>query len=377
MVGLSGLLGAVLLVRHGDRLEFFQDPQTYTPTETYLTPLGATQEYQLGTFLRAQYLDPSSPSFIDGVSSDAANVNQIYVRADAGGGGSVILNSVAGLLQGLYPATTESNITLANGTNIVGPLGGYQYIPVHSVEPTLVPTLNSWTSCPAFDAHVASFYSSPSFQEKAQEALHFLDNLIPYVGNRSTNFTNMIYDYINVQYVHNQTFYHEIPPNYPRMAFGYASFHEDGVFTDANLNGIGNVAARTLLPVLFADITNIIDETTDLKVSLTGMSYKPFISLFKALQATMNGAEIFGIVDYAAAVALEIREESCGPVRVNVRFKNGTNDIFHPVKIFGQDNIAVYELIDRLSWSTINTTQEWCQACGQTTSVLSCSSYAT
>jgi hypothetical protein len=41
MVNLSAsLLGVVLLARHGDRLEFFQDPLTYNPVETLLTPLG-------------------------------------------------------------------------------------------------------------------------------------------------------------------------------------------------------------------------------------------------------------------------------------------------------------------------------------------------
>ena len=87
------------------------------------------QEFQLGSFLRSQYLDSSSPSFINGISADVVNINQIDVRADAGGGGSVILNSVYGLLGGLFPPTPDNNIALANGTTITGPFGGYQYIP--------------------------------------------------------------------------------------------------------------------------------------------------------------------------------------------------------------------------------------------------------
>ncbi|TBU36403.1 hypothetical protein BD309DRAFT_742704 [Dichomitus squalens] len=125
----STLLGVVLLARHGDRLEFFQDPLTYNPTQTFLTPLGSVQELQLGSFLRSEYLDSSSPTFIDGISSDVVNINQIDVRADAGGGGSVILNSVYGLLGGLFPPTPDNNITLANGTTVTSPFGGYQYIP--------------------------------------------------------------------------------------------------------------------------------------------------------------------------------------------------------------------------------------------------------
>lgn len=87
------------------------------------------QELQLGSFLRSQYLDPRSPTFLKGISYDVANITQLNVRADGGGEGAVILESVYGLLGGLFPPTTDNNITLANGTTVVSPFGGYQYIP--------------------------------------------------------------------------------------------------------------------------------------------------------------------------------------------------------------------------------------------------------
>ena len=34
------ILGVVLLARHGDRRGFYQDPLTYTPSQTSITPLG-------------------------------------------------------------------------------------------------------------------------------------------------------------------------------------------------------------------------------------------------------------------------------------------------------------------------------------------------
>lgn len=36
----SNVLGVVLLARHGDRLGFYQDPNTYTASATTLTALG-------------------------------------------------------------------------------------------------------------------------------------------------------------------------------------------------------------------------------------------------------------------------------------------------------------------------------------------------
>lgn len=36
----SELLGIVVLARHGDREGFYQDPDTYTASQTSITPLG-------------------------------------------------------------------------------------------------------------------------------------------------------------------------------------------------------------------------------------------------------------------------------------------------------------------------------------------------
>ena len=105
-----------------------------------------SQEYDLGSYLRQTYLNPASSSYIQGIKSDVADINQLYVRADAGGG-NVILDSAYALLQGLYPPTPASNITLADGQLVESPLGGYQYIPVESLEFWQAPSLTSWMDC--------------------------------------------------------------------------------------------------------------------------------------------------------------------------------------------------------------------------------------
>jgi prostatic aicd phosphatase len=79
--------------------------------------------------LRSLYLNASSPSFISAVNSAVVKDAQVQIRADAGGEGGVIFNSAVSLLQGLFPATLDYNTTLANGTTITGPLGGYQTVP--------------------------------------------------------------------------------------------------------------------------------------------------------------------------------------------------------------------------------------------------------
>lgn len=140
----SEILGIVLLTRHGDRRGFYQDPLTYTPFATSITPLGEVinsvydlhrpiadlsvtlqqEEFFLGNYLKYLYLNPRSSLHID--VDQLFNQTQVQARADAGGEGGVIFDSSIALLQGLFPPTYQNKDTLANGTTVVAPLGGRQ-----------------------------------------------------------------------------------------------------------------------------------------------------------------------------------------------------------------------------------------------------------
>ena len=81
--------------------------------------------------IRELYLNPSSPSYVQGIANTSAlfQQNQVAVRADAGGEGGVIYDSAVALTQGLWPPTFRVSTVLANGTNVTSTLSGYQYIP--------------------------------------------------------------------------------------------------------------------------------------------------------------------------------------------------------------------------------------------------------
>jgi len=97
------------------------------------------------------------------MNTTLANVTEILIRADAGGEPGVIFNSAVALLQGLFPPTVDYNITLANGTTVSGPLGGYQTVPselscsllryfshaspVNTVDGNKDVSLEGWVSC--------------------------------------------------------------------------------------------------------------------------------------------------------------------------------------------------------------------------------------
>jgi hypothetical protein len=122
----SQVLGVIVMSRHGDRLGFYQDPTSYTASNTEITPLGNQQSFLLGEYLRSRYFDSSSPNFIQNISQGLVDPDQVLITADGGGEGSVIYDSAMSTIQGLWPPSTDYNETLANGTLVVGPLNGYQ-----------------------------------------------------------------------------------------------------------------------------------------------------------------------------------------------------------------------------------------------------------
>ncbi|KAJ7505571.1 phosphoglycerate mutase-like protein [Mycena galericulata] len=364
------ILGVLILARHGDRQGFYQDPTTYTATTTVITPLGTQQEFQLGQELRSIYLNASSPSFISGVNGTLVNQTQIYVRADAGGELGVIYDSAVALLQGLFPGNSNYTTDLANGTIVEGALGGYQYVPIESVEPTNDVSLEGWTSCGAFDDWTTAFYNSPEFLQKSNESQAFLSQLPPYLDGRPVTLENMwnIYDFMNVQSIHNAAFAKALPPTFLAQALTLASFHEYGVFTSPQLNGIGNIAGRTILPVMLSELQSIANASNPLKLAYQSLAYKPFLSLFNMTGVAQQNPELAGIVNYAAAVALEVREPADGgePV-IRFNFKNGTGQEFVTYNFLGgSGDVPLSTLIDHVEPALINTTAAWCTVCNNT-----------
>ncbi|KAJ7725358.1 histidine phosphatase superfamily [Mycena metata] len=366
----STILGVVVLARHGDRAGFYQDPTTYTATGTVITPLGTDQELQLGQLLRSIYFNESSPSFISGLNTTLVDQNQIHVRADAGGELGVIYDSAVALLQGLFPANKNYTTDLANGTTVTGALGGYQYVPIESVEPTNDVSLEGYTSCAVFNAANTAFYNSTEFAQKRNESAAFLNQLPPFLDGRSVTLENMynIYDFINVQSIHDASFAKALPPTFLPQAFTLASWHEYGVFSSPQLNGIGNIAGRAILPQILAEIASIANASDPLKIGYQSIAYKPFLSLFNMLGAVDQNPALAEIVPYAAAIALEVRQPSGGgePV-IRLNFKNGTGEDFVTYGFLNStEDVPFSTLVNHVNPALINSTAAWCSVCQNT-----------
>ncbi|KAG6900396.1 hypothetical protein C0993_011384 [Termitomyces sp. T159_Od127] len=330
------------------------------------------QEYQLGQQLRQLYLNSSSSSYIDGMNGTFVDNSQFRVRADAGGEGGVILNSAQSLVQGLFPANSDFTTTLANGSTIEAPLNGYQYLPIESVEPTNDISLEGWTSCHTFDESTSTFYNSIEFREKAAEYKGFLDSLPPHLDGRPVDLQNMwnIYDYMNVQSIHNSSFAKALPQSSLPIARYLADWHEYNVFSDPKLDGIGNIAGQAVIPSIIDGFNSILSPTDPVKFVYLAVSYKPFLSLFNMTKAAEASPELAAIVNYAAVLALEVRSqpESGEPV-IHFLFSNGTTGTGTEIgnlkkyPILGStSDVLLSDFISYLQPVGIESINEWCSS---------------
>ncbi|KAJ8515812.1 hypothetical protein ONZ45_g6809 [Pleurotus djamor] len=366
---MSEILGVVVIVRNGDRTAYYQDPESYSGSATETTALGEAESFQLGSLLRSTYFSSSSPNFIKGISSEIVDNNEVKIRVKAGGEGTVVFDSAIALLQGLFPPNPKNKITLANETVVTAPLGGYQYVPVETVEPSNDRSLESWTDCPAFRQHLAEFHSSDAFEAKEKAAGAFFASVKDFVFGRPTTLKNAwnIYDYLNTQLVHNQTFAHRLPPTFIEQARGFADWHENGVFSDPAINGIGNIAGRTILHTIISSLERIAFNGDPLQFLLTETTYQPFISLFHQFDIVDSHPELKAVPNYASALAIELRRGPPPELRdfLRVKFKNGTASDWQVLHVFGHHaDIPVTEFIYRAENAAITSNKEWRQVCG-------------
>jgi len=365
---MTEVLGVIVLARNGDRTAYYQDPKTYEASYTETTALGAAESHQLGSFLRSVYLSSSSPSYIEGMQTDLIDNHEVHVHVKAGGEGTVIFDSAIALLQGLFPPNPLNKIELANETTVIAPLGGYQYVPVETVEPGNDRSLEPWTNCPAFEQHIADFYASEEFRSTSKAAGTFFGAVRDFTFGRPTTLENAwnIYDYVNTELIHNKTYAFRLPPTLIDQARGFADFHENGVFSDQEPGGIGNIAGRTILHSILSSLQRIAFNGDPLQFELIETSYQPFISLFHMTEMVKENPELAGIPNYASALAFELRRGPAPDSRdfLRIKFKNGTYDNFQTYHVFGhKSDIALTEFIYRIENYAITSQRQWAAVC--------------
>lgn len=180
--------GSVVFTLYGDRTPLVLN-EAYT-----LTPLGAQQLYAGGSAFRNRYVTPRTSAFgafsvsteINGISEYQLDNDEVTMESTTE---QYVVASAQAFLQGLYPplslssnntfATSQSS--LANGTNVLGPLYGYQYPQVYtaSVNDENMIWIAGDISCPAYTSARTDYYTSAEYSVLENSTAAFYASLQP------------------------------------------------------------------------------------------------------------------------------------------------------------------------------------------------------
>lgn len=168
-------LAVFILHSSGDRTPLVNAPAN-------LTALGAAQMYQSGQFYHNRYIAADAPVPISGVSNQFAVPEQLDIISP---NEPVLHSSAVAFLQGLYPPTHLAS-TLANGTTVEAPCGGYQYVPVYEQHRPCIANRaarNTWMQskkgCLAADQSKERYLNSWEHKARKKETKPFYNELLP------------------------------------------------------------------------------------------------------------------------------------------------------------------------------------------------------
>lgn len=193
--GSERVLGVYLFHRHGDRTA-----KAWKPVN--LTALGASEVHSSGAFYRQRYVAADAPaaSRVAGLSADAAVLSQLEVTAPKD---AVLESSALVFLQGLYPPAGSGGgaETLANGSRVEAPLGGYQYVPVDAVADAASAAKsedNAWlqggSGCGNAVVSSNGYFTSAGYKQTSDDSKDFYRRLLPVIngtyGPDAANFKN-------------------------------------------------------------------------------------------------------------------------------------------------------------------------------------------
>ncbi|KAK9438883.1 Histidine phosphatase superfamily, clade-2 [Metarhizium brunneum] len=382
------VLGVYIFHRHGDRTA-----KAWAPVN--LTALGAEEVHSSGSFYRKRYVQTDASVRIAGVSSNNPVLSQLSVIAPQD---AVLYNSALTFLQGLYPPTGQSE-TLANGTKVEGPLGGYQYIPINAISNAATANkaenqgwLQGASGCDNGVKSSNAYFTSADYQKTYDESLDLYQSILPVINTTynkdAANFKNgyTIWDYINVAKIHNSSIPSENLINsqtFDRL-FNLASVHEWNLAYNAS-EPVRAIAGSVLAGQILDSLQAIVDGTKGAaRFNAQFGAYGTFMAFFGLAQLPKASQDFYGIVDYASSMTFELfttstaAKPSTDDINVRFLFANGTaaNNELKPFPLFGQDKTS-------LSWSdfrsgmtkfAIADTKHWCTLCGSTSSTCAANS---
>ena len=391
------ILSSVLLVVNGDKT-----PEV-SPTVSTLTPLGAQQMYSLGDQFRTRYL--VSPADTSGIGTQILAVSPYqYTVSDMDILTTVDQFNIASaqaFMQGLYPPLVtasgyveiEGSSLLANMTNVVAPLNGYQYPEIVSVS-TLDPNsiyIEGMDDCPAHDASVSEYFATSQYMNLQQSSQAFYDSLQENIlngvfidGSIGYDDAYAIWDYLNYVQIHNSTAASYVTDDVLAEArdlvdqWAFAMYGDLSALSLTGQAGIRAIAGRAFANrVLRLLYTNIDTSGAYCKLNLMFTTYETMLSFASLAQLSSNGRSQFNSMPNVGSImafelfSLVVEQDGLYPDSSNMyirfMFQNGTDDELSGYPMFGRGNdeivISLNDFVTGMEGIETKDTADWCNAC--------------
>ncbi|RMD43725.1 hypothetical protein DV735_g1462, partial [Chaetothyriales sp. CBS 134920] len=389
-VGAETVLGVYIFSRHGDRTAKATAPAN-------LTDLGYLEVYTSGTYYRNRYIAANASFPIFGMNTDIVAESQITAAAPSD---TVIQNSAAGWLQGLYPPVGSSlgSNTLRNGSVVYSPLNGYQLIALEHVDSGADLENAGWLqgSSTCLNAKLSSnnYFSSDEYIATYNRTYDLYQSLLPMINgsfsSSAATFKNAytIWDLLNVASIHNSSdeFRNSemLTPELYTELKNLAAEHEWGLAYNES-EPIRAVSGMTLAADVLEGLNGTITGKGKNKLNVQFGAYATMLSYFGLAQLPAASTDFYGLPGYATTLTWELVTNatvssgsfpSTDDISVRFLFANGTASPSNPLvefPLFGQS-------VSPLPWSdfvsatnefSLNDHWAWCKACGNSTGVCS------
>ncbi|RYP72141.1 hypothetical protein DL771_004375 [Monosporascus sp. 5C6A] len=375
--------GVVVFTRHGDRTTKHYGAQA-------LTNLGATQNFQVGSDYRARYITAGSPHQILNVSEFNYVSSQLYATAP---NQDILLNTATTFLQGLYPPLVGLNSeiasqTLNNGSELMSPLNGYQYVTLQGVDansPDAV-WIKGDDGCPAITEASESFEDSVEFSTRIAATRDFYRSFFPvlqsvydYKSPDNMSYANAfdIFDLINVARIHNAT---SLARNVTDEQLFQLRTLADSAEFGYNYNltqPARSIHAETFSGAILSQLNQTVTSKGKRKFALLAGSYDTFLGFFGLANLTAADPNFFGLPEYASTMAFELfspdtmtsfPEDPNTSLRVRFLFRNSTFGTLTSFPLFGTgaESLSWPDFVTQMQRRAITTADKWCSVCAST-----------
>lgn len=355
--------------------------------------------FNLGSQFRNRYLTTTfdgaaESTAIRDISHYQLNTNEVTIMSTDW---QYVVGSAQAFMQGLYPPLGEasnSNYTdllgvsgLANGTNVVAPMNGYQYPSIESVSSYDLRSIwiDGAANCPAYDSRLVEYYNTSNFDLLYTSTLDFYRSLdvvledIFSLNNLGYFDAYYIYDWLQYEALHNSSF--QLSEVNMTRAKTLAADWVFALFSNGT-DPVKSIAGRSLTEqILYTFYQAIANQGTTNKLNLWFGDFAPMVSFAALAQLTsdqnsafwnvppMGSSFIFELVSLMDDDDTSLSFPNTTDLFVRFYYQNGTDEYSQPVPypLFGrspsQTLISYSDFVHGLSQFSLSGAKEWCTTC--------------